>query len=194
MPEGTGGLGPEEIGRRRSHLNGGSVKSSANEPSPLERLIAARQAEKAAQRKRDSRVLAALITVAVLIAGGGAYAWLRFNPPLRHHPAAAHRAPAARSTPTVSPALQLRPVTVTGPPAYPFAGSPAATWPEGAAGITIPAAHARGPFTAAQVRSAYDDPAAADRREPGLADAARQDPDGLREPAHQAAAGAVPGR
>ena len=45
---------------------------------------------------------------------------------------------------------------VTGPPVAPFSGTPAAHWADGAAGITIPAARAHGPYTAAQVRSAYE--------------------------------------
>lgn len=44
---------------------------------------------------------------------------------------------------------------LTGPPADPFARTPAANWANGAAGIVAPAARAMGGFTAAQVRFAY---------------------------------------
>ena len=47
------------------------------EPSPLERLVAAQEAEKKAQRKKDTRFLAALALVAVVLVGGGVFAWLR---------------------------------------------------------------------------------------------------------------------
>jgi hypothetical protein len=54
------------------------------------------------------------------------------------------------SPPTVSP-----PARAAGPPADPFAGSPADHYGDGAAGITIPAAVAHGPYSAAEVRAAY---------------------------------------
>lgn len=47
-------------------------------------------------------------------------------------------------------------MTADGPPADPFSGSPGDHWADGAAGITIPAAKAHGPYSAAQVRSAYE--------------------------------------
>lgn len=53
------------------------------------------------------------------------------------------------TTPSVSP------LTESGPPADPFQGTPAETWDDGAAGITIPAAVPHGEFSAAQVESAY---------------------------------------
>ena len=39
----------------------------SKEPSPLDRLVAAREAEKNAQRKKDTRVLASLAVVAPTI-------------------------------------------------------------------------------------------------------------------------------
>ncbi len=137
-------------------LNGKAGRSGASEPTPLERLLAARQAEKQAQRKKDTRALAALIAVAVIVVGGGVFAWLRFAPPARHHRASARTAATARATPKASPATTLRPDTANGPPLDPFAGSAADGWADGAAGITIPAAGALGRYTAAQVRAAYE--------------------------------------
>jgi hypothetical protein len=113
------------------------------QPSPLERLVADHQAEKQAQRKKDSRALAWLALVAVVLVGGGVFAWLRIDPP-RHH-ASARTTLAATASTAASATL-----------ADPFLGSPAEGWADGAAGITIPAATAHGPYTAAQVRSAYE--------------------------------------
>ena len=48
----------------------------------------------------------------------------------------------------------LNPATA-GPPADPFAGTPADHWADGAAGIVIPAAKPVGPFSASQVAAAY---------------------------------------
>jgi hypothetical protein len=136
----------------------------STEPSPLERLVAAREAEKKAQRKKDTRVLASLAVVALVLAGGGVFTWLRLipgSPPSRHHTrtlAAARPAATttARSAPTVSLPGLTSPVDANGPPADPFSGTPAEHWANGAAGIAIPAARAHGPYTAAQVRSAYE--------------------------------------
>jgi hypothetical protein len=136
----------------------------STEPSPLERLVAAREAEKKAQRKKDTRVLAALAVVALVLVGGGVFAGLRLIPGSalsRHHArtlAAARPAATttARSAPTVSLPRLTSPVDANGPPTDPFSGTPAQHWANGAAGITIPAARARGPYTAAQVRSAYE--------------------------------------
>jgi hypothetical protein len=124
----------------------------SKEPSPLERLVAAREAEKKAQRKKDTRVLASLAVVALILVGGGVLTWLRLSPPSRHHTRtlAATRPAAtttARSAPTVSPPGLTSPVDANGPPVDPFSGTPAEHWANGAAGITIPAARAHGPMT-----------------------------------------------
>jgi hypothetical protein len=96
----------------------------SKEPSPLERLVAAREAEKKAQRKKDTRVLASLALVAVVLVGGGVFAWLHLTPPSRHHtrtlaatkPAASTT---ARSAPTVSLPGLTSPVEANGPPVDP---------------------------------------------------------------------------
>jgi hypothetical protein len=133
----------------------------SKEPSPLERLVAAREAEKKAQRKKDTRVLAALAVVAVVLAGGGVFTWLHLAPPSRHHARAlAAATPTVTTTVRSAPTISLPGLSSAGdanrPPADPFSGTPAEHWADGAAGITIPAARARGPYTAAQVRSAYE--------------------------------------
>ena len=145
---------------------GAGGKEPDPELSPLERLVAAKQAERLAQRKRDSRVLVVLLAVAVVLVGGGVFAVVRVDPSLFHQ-AAAHKTSSAESAQSAQPSAQQvvpkaslglaqSPLTANGPPADPFAGSPADGWADGAAGITIPAAKAHGPYTAAQVRAAYD--------------------------------------
>jgi hypothetical protein len=164
MPDRASGNNPdrEELDRKRQELNG-KISTSKNEGlSPLELLVAARQAEQRVQRKRDTRVLTLLGLAAAIIVGGGVFAWVRLAPPSRHHHVfAAHQASAVasasvlttREAPLITP---LQSLTANGPPASPFAGSPASAWADGAAGITIPAARPHGPYTAAEVRSAYE--------------------------------------
>lgn len=158
MPDGAGQNqpDPESVDGKPNRVNEGIGKSSTNELTPLERLVAARQAEKRGQRKRDSRVLALLVLVGVLVIGGGVFAWVRLAPPPKHHRASVRAAPSVLATPKASPTAPLRLVTPNGPPSSPFFGSPAYTWADGAAGITIPAARPHGPYTAAAVRSAYE--------------------------------------
>jgi hypothetical protein len=54
-----------------------------------------------------------------------------------------------------SAASTVVPPNQAGPPADPFAGSPAADWADGAAGIVFPAAKPIGPYTTSQVKYAY---------------------------------------
>ncbi|HLK76808.1 MAG TPA: hypothetical protein VKU77_24585 [Streptosporangiaceae bacterium] len=132
----------------------GPDKSRTPGLSPLERLVAARQAEKQAQRKRDTRVLAVVAAAVLLLAGGGAFAVVRLAPrSWLHH--SAHAAPSVRVTPTPQNLSTSGPA-LTGAPAGPFFGSPAQSWADGAAGISVPAGRAHGPYTAAQVRSALE--------------------------------------
>jgi hypothetical protein len=79
------------------------------------------------------------VGVVLVLAAAGAFAWLQ----LRHTSTATTGAPVA---PAVADAA---------PPADPFAGSPAQTWADGAAGIVVPAAKPVGNFTTAQVAAAY---------------------------------------
>ncbi|MET8833616.1 hypothetical protein ABZV78_06850 [Micromonospora sp. NPDC004540] len=61
-----------------------------------------------------------------------------------------------RAYPTVSPPAGIQATTAASPPptAGPFDGTPAAAFPEGAAGIALPPAKATGGFTATQVSAA----------------------------------------
>lgn len=54
-----------------------------------------------------------------------------------------------------SPPASVVPPNRSGPPADPFAGTPADHWANGAAGIVLPTAKPIGPYPAAQVESAY---------------------------------------
>jgi hypothetical protein len=164
MPDRAGGNNPdpEDLDRKRRELNEGTSTPKTGDLTPLERLVAARQAEKRVQRKRDTRVLTVLGLVAAIIAGGGVFAWLRLAPPSRHHHVSAARhvsvAPAASvlTTPQAPLITPLQSLTSNGPPAFPFAGSPANAWADGTAGLAIPAARPHGPYPAAEVRSAYE--------------------------------------
>ena len=135
---------------------------SGSGPSPLERLVEAQRAEKQVQRKKDSRALAAIALAAVVLTGGGVFAFVHYAPESWRHQVTAlvKSSASARASHTATPAVQvttqpLRLFGSAGPPPDPFLGSPADHWADGAAGITIPAARARGPYSAAQVRSAY---------------------------------------
>ncbi|MFI2651905.1 hypothetical protein [Micromonospora fulviviridis] len=61
-----------------------------------------------------------------------------------------------RAYPTISPPAGIQATTAASPPpaAGPFDGTPAAAFPEGAAGFTLPPARATGDFTAKQVSAA----------------------------------------
>lgn len=88
---------------------------------------------------RRSRLTAGAIAVAVTACLGAAGC------------SAVKSAASAQASPSEIPSYQ----TLTGPPADPFAGTPADHWANGAAGIVLPAARPIGRFTAAQVKSAY---------------------------------------
>jgi cytoskeletal protein RodZ len=131
-------------------------------PSPLEQLVAARNAEKKTQRKKDTRVLASIALAAVVVIGGGVFAFVHFAPQSWRDQVTAlvKSSASARPSGTAAPVVKLTahplsPVTANGPPADPFAGSPGDHWADGAAGIAFPAAKAHGPYSAAQVKAAY---------------------------------------
>jgi hypothetical protein len=137
---------PDEIERRLRELTEEIGTPRIHEPSAREREAAAKRAAKRARKRHPGRTLSILVVIVVIV-GGGAFAY--FAKVKTHH------APQATTTtrPTARPVLAAP--AVSGPPADPFAGSPADGWADGAAGITIPAAAPHGPFTAADVRTAY---------------------------------------
>jgi hypothetical protein len=99
-------------------------------------------------RRASRRVVKAVAWTGaiVILAGSGVFAYQHFAK--KHGGAAA----AISSAPGLSPVEQ----SDGGPPADPFAGTPADQWANGAAGIVVPAATAVGPFTASQVAAAYE--------------------------------------
>jgi hypothetical protein len=62
---------------------------------------------------------------------------------------------AVPSTKAASPLKKESPLTASGPPSDPFQGTPADQWPDGTAGIVIPAGKSIGEYSAAQVQYAY---------------------------------------
>lgn len=80
--------------------------------------------------------------VLLVVAAVGGFLWLEFGP--------------RTATTTGTAVAPVTSVTAdSGPPADPFASSPADSWADGTAGIVIPAARPVGGFTAAQVAAAY---------------------------------------
>lgn len=88
---------------------------------------------------RSSRLTAGAIAVAVTACLGAAGC------------SAVKSAASAQASPSEIPSHD----TLTGPPADPYAGTPADQWANGAAGIVLPAARPIGGFTTAQVESAH---------------------------------------
>lgn len=142
--------------REKSAAERAAAAAKARETADrADRKAARRSGRKASLRARGGkrprfRDMATMLAVLVLI-GGGVTAWLKISPPggaagtddshlVRNGP--------APSTVSTQPA---------GPPSEPFMGTPAENYPEGAAGLAIPAAKPVGGFTAGQVRNAYLD-------------------------------------
>jgi hypothetical protein len=119
---------------------------------------ARKQAKRAARAHRQATrgrriVRATSWTIAIVIlAGAGVFGWHKFAHKMGSTMAgSAVRAINGQSVATGS----VSPPAPTGPGSDPFVGTPADHWPNGAAGIVIPAAGPHGPFTAAQVAAAY---------------------------------------
>ena len=126
------------------------------EASAAERARQAKQQAKRARKQakarrgrgRAGRGRATALTsvgVVLVLAAAGTFAWLQLR-----HPSTVS---AGRS---IAPAVSVVPtIAADGPPALPFASTPARNWADGAAGIVAPAAKPVGTFTAAQVEAAY---------------------------------------
>lgn len=161
MSEGTDEADDRMDAELRKLLSGDALESRFREPSAEERATHAkdrRKQQKAAlkrQRKdRRRRLLrrTAWGLAAIVLVGGGTFAYLRFG----HSPGGPDdtRTIAHGSVPTGLKTTAPR--TDSGPPADPFGGTPADKWANGAAGITIPAAKPIGRYSAAQVEDAYE--------------------------------------
>lgn len=153
MSTGMGDQGAEhedEIDRKLRELTEGLMaEGSLKEPSAAERAKRAkrdRKRDKHQQRKqrrrgRGVRLKVGAIAVVILAAAGGV-TWLRLS-----------HSPASRASGQQPPLGEIS--AGAGPPADPFAGTPAENWANGESGIIIPAAKPVGSFTAAQVTKAY---------------------------------------
>jgi hypothetical protein len=107
------------------------------------------------------------LVLAVILAVSGGLAWMRIAHPFAGGaddtkvvtngpvPSATTLSASSRPSPVVSAAPTASPTVLSGPPADPFASSPADQWADGPAGIVIPAAHPVGSYTATQVAGAY---------------------------------------
>jgi hypothetical protein len=131
------------------------------EPSAAERAArgrdarAVRRAQRKAwgPRKRASSARAWLIAI-VIFGVAGALTWARLAGPLKN-PADDTRLVTNGAVPHVPARVPTVAAAPAGPPADPFAGSPADGYADGQAGIVIPAAHAVGSYSAAEVQAAY---------------------------------------
>jgi hypothetical protein len=101
-------------------------------------------------RKRTSSARAWLIAI-VIFGIAGALTWARLGWSSKN-PANDTRPVTNGAVPHFSASAPARPA---GPPADPFAGSPADGYADGQAGIVVPAAHAVGSYPAAEVQAAY---------------------------------------
>jgi hypothetical protein len=136
----------------RSILDGDALETRFKELSAEEREKHARETQRTqqrarktdrkARRRRGLRRAAWGLVAVVVVAGGGAFAYTRL----------AHSASSAGNSASIS---AQSPDGQSGPPSDPFQGTPADKWADGAAGITIPAAKAVGPYSASQVAAAY---------------------------------------
>jgi hypothetical protein len=88
----------------------------------------------------------------VILAGAGVFGWHQYAHKMGR--TVAGGAVQAIANPPVARGA-VSPPAPSGPGKDPFAGTPADHWPNGAAGIVIPAAGPHGPFTASEVAAAY---------------------------------------
>jgi hypothetical protein len=131
---------------------------------------AARRAERAARQAAGQAVgqpptprrwLLGSLVIVLAVAVVSLLAWVSLGRPLTdkyplptgNATVPSIRTPGKTTAPPASAASET--AAVGGPPADPFAGTPAENWADGEAGIVIPAAHAVGRYTAAQVAAAY---------------------------------------
>ena len=166
MSDGSGGPSPsdEEIERKLRELTEEiSGAARIREPSAAERERAANKQSKAParqarpSRRRGGRAVGWSVAVVVL-AGAGFFVWHHQSPsgaggPNDTQVVTSGAVPRTSAPATSTPSLAATPYS--GPPADPFARTPADHWADGAAGITIPAAASHGPFTASEVAAAY---------------------------------------
>ncbi|HUN32044.1 MAG TPA: hypothetical protein VMU95_08480 [Trebonia sp.] len=117
--------------------------------------LPARQLRKQGRRARRGRALktTAWIAAIVVFAGAGLFAYQH----LANERGGPNDAQVVTNGATPSSSRAQSPLSAAddGPPADPFASTPADHWADGPAGIVVPAAKAVGPFSASQVAEAY---------------------------------------
>jgi hypothetical protein len=167
---GDAGSQEDEIDRKLRELTAEiSTASRIHEPSAAERARAAAKREKrlprSPRRRRGERgergrrggLLVSSAVVIAVLAAAGAITWSHFH----SSPSALDDTQPVRNGPvpssSVSSVVSPSPYVAAGPPADPFAGTPADHWAVGVAGIVVPPARSHGEFTAAQVQAAYQD-------------------------------------
>jgi hypothetical protein len=152
----------DEIDRKLRELTAEvSAASRIHEPSAAERARAAAKREKRPRRQRPPRrrrggLFVTWVIVIAVLAAGGAITWYRFH----SSPSALDDTQPVKNGPVPSSSASVvspTPYVAAGPPADPFARTPADHWADGAAGIVVPSASPHGEFTAAQVQAAYQD-------------------------------------
>ncbi|MGH3172162.1 MAG: hypothetical protein ACRDN0_40690, partial [Trebonia sp.] len=134
-------------------------KETAKQARKVNKRASRDQREARGQRRRHRQPLWGI--AAVILFGAIVFAYSRFV----HSPASSAGGPndtkvvtngavppttAASATPPVSP------LTESGPPSDPFQNTPADKWPNGSAGIVVPAAKPVGGYSASQVEYAYE--------------------------------------
>jgi hypothetical protein len=182
---GPGPGSEDEFDRQLRALTEGSAgEARFREPSAAERAKAAaeqaRQARKRAARaaaeakrgraeraaRRDETRgggirlgrLRALVVFGACLAVLIGLTWVRLDHPAGGGPGDTVKGGAVPSTGALATARQSPAspaAVVTGPPADPFATTPAQDWADGAAGIVVPPARTTGSYSAAQVSAAY---------------------------------------
>jgi hypothetical protein len=165
----------DEFDRALRELTEGPTRTARfHEPSATERAkAAAKRAEQARQqakltratrrqfRRRQAGKAVAWTAAIVLVAGGVAFGWRHFGDVTKGSPndtGLVSNGPVTASVPASSAggALSGGIPADGGPPADPFAGTKAAHWANGAAGIVLPVPEPTRSFTAAQVDAAYE--------------------------------------
>lgn len=107
--------------------------------------------EKRPQRSGHGRLRTASLAAIAILAVGGLLTWRlsSSSPSALNDTSTVHNGPVPTGL-----ASAAGPGVPAGPPADAFAGTPADHWPDGAAGIVVPAPGPAGEFTAAQVAAA----------------------------------------
>lgn len=166
MSDGSGGQSPsdDEIERKLRELTEEiSGTARIREPSAAEREKAGKKRSNAParearpSRRRGGKAVGWSLAVVVL-AGAGLFAWHQQSRPDAGGPndtQVVTNGAVPRTSAPVTSTISLAATPDSGPPADPFARTPADHWADGAAGITIPAAVPHGPFTASEVAAAY---------------------------------------